>query len=328
MADHLDGWPCHKKARDQWCDHSSPGGFMGHTCGNECDDDYRKRLLTNSFNMDDLDRNALLNTRAGLDVIGIKYHLPRMGTVSCISCLKHKPYSQIKLALSDTLLVCDECDGHIVNETEEDKMNQEQPKIKRPDEALAALGELFRSRNAVYGSTYKDFGAVMLALIPGETTIKTEEDWNRLAIFFHCADKLARYGRQFKNGGHRDSLDDVSVYAQLLQECDEELRQKKGKSWPPINADVIRPVGDVIVSSQLMTFSNPTPSEEELPTVGKTSLHPVHDEYYWVKYVGGVRPVVAQFRSVDARQSFFRYSGGEIPLGAVDILSWVERPQS
>lgn len=24
---------CHSKPRRQWCDHSGPGGFMGHTCG-------------------------------------------------------------------------------------------------------------------------------------------------------------------------------------------------------------------------------------------------------------------------------------------------------
>lgn len=28
-----DEHPCHKKPRSQWCDHSGPGGFMGHTCG-------------------------------------------------------------------------------------------------------------------------------------------------------------------------------------------------------------------------------------------------------------------------------------------------------
>lgn len=26
-------WPCHSLPRDQWCDHSGPGDFMGHTCG-------------------------------------------------------------------------------------------------------------------------------------------------------------------------------------------------------------------------------------------------------------------------------------------------------
>lgn len=25
-------YPCHSKPRTDWCDHSGPGGFMGHTC--------------------------------------------------------------------------------------------------------------------------------------------------------------------------------------------------------------------------------------------------------------------------------------------------------
>lgn len=25
-------YPCHKLPKENWCDHSGPGGFMGHTC--------------------------------------------------------------------------------------------------------------------------------------------------------------------------------------------------------------------------------------------------------------------------------------------------------
>ena len=25
-------YPCHRLAREQWCDRDGPGGFMGHTC--------------------------------------------------------------------------------------------------------------------------------------------------------------------------------------------------------------------------------------------------------------------------------------------------------
>lgn len=28
-------FPCHSKPKAQWCDHSGPGGFMGHTCQGE-----------------------------------------------------------------------------------------------------------------------------------------------------------------------------------------------------------------------------------------------------------------------------------------------------
>lgn len=97
--------------------------------------------------------------------------------------------------------------------------------VKTPDQALTELGELYRSRNAVYGDTYKDFGKIMIGFFPNPTTITTEAEWNRLALFFHCADKLGRYARQFFTGGHRDSLDDNSVYSQLLAHVDALARE-------------------------------------------------------------------------------------------------------
>lgn len=100
-------------------------------------------------------------------------------------------------------------------------------KIKRPDEALAALGELYRDRNAIYGDTFRDFGKIMAGFFPKPMTISTEQEWNRLALFFHCADKLGRYAKQFHNGGHVDSMNDLAVYSQLLQFCDAESREKE-----------------------------------------------------------------------------------------------------
>jgi hypothetical protein len=92
--------------------------------------------------------------------------------------------------------------------------------IRTPDEALARLGELYLQRHSVYGSTNEDFGKVFMAFFPAGVEVRDEETANRLALFNHVADKLARYARQFANGGHEDSLDDVSIYAQLLQEYD------------------------------------------------------------------------------------------------------------
>jgi hypothetical protein len=39
-----DEWPCHELPRDQWCDHSGAGGFMGHTCV-KAPTDARKTLI-------------------------------------------------------------------------------------------------------------------------------------------------------------------------------------------------------------------------------------------------------------------------------------------
>lgn len=98
--------------------------------------------------------------------------------------------------------------------------------IKKVPDALSALGDIYRERNAVYGDTYKNFGRVMKGFFPDPVALTTEEDWNRMALFLHCADKLARYAGSFSRGGHVDSLDDLSVYSQMLQEYDAEARTK------------------------------------------------------------------------------------------------------
>ena len=97
--------------------------------------------------------------------------------------------------------------------------------VKTIPEAFAFLGKLYEERNALYGDTYRDFGKLLMALFPGGFKIDNDQDANRLAIVLHIADKLARYCKQMKSGGHVDSLDDVSVYAQLLQQFDAECRE-------------------------------------------------------------------------------------------------------
>lgn len=111
---------------------------------------------------------------------------------------------------------------------------------KKPDQRLAELGAIYKQRNAMYGDTYKNFGKVMKGFFPGPITLSTEEEWNRLALFFHCGDKLARYAGSFFRGGHVDSLDDNSVYSQLLQEYDDEIRNREPK---PIKRGRGRPRG-------------------------------------------------------------------------------------
>ena len=93
---------------------------------------------------------------------------------------------------------------------------------KRLEKAAAT----FRERNAVYGSNYERFGKLMLAFFPGGLSLQSVDDFNRIGVFFHIADKLSRYANQFKQGGHEDSLDDISVYSMILQELDNELARK------------------------------------------------------------------------------------------------------
>jgi hypothetical protein len=92
-------------------------------------------------------------------------------------------------------------------------------------EALTALAELYRQRHAVYGESYESFGRVFMALFPGGLEIATVDEANRAALLFHVVDKLIRYANNFDRGGHGDSLDDISVYAQMLRDYDAAVRK-------------------------------------------------------------------------------------------------------
>lgn len=92
----------------------------------------------------------------------------------------------------------------------------------RPSDRLKKLADLYEDRNKLYGNNYKKFGDMMTALFPGGLNINEKEDWNRIAIFVLICSKVSRYGERFYRGGHEDSLDDISVYAQMLQELDHE----------------------------------------------------------------------------------------------------------
>lgn len=89
---------------------------------------------------------------------------------------------------------------------------------------LRNLGRLHESRNEEYGDAYKKHGAVMLALFPEGVNLRTEADQARFNAFSNIVGKINRYAGAFARGGHVDSLDDISVYAQMLQELDREAR--------------------------------------------------------------------------------------------------------
>lgn len=99
--------------------------------------------------------------------------------------------------------------------------------MKTVPEALADLGKLYRERNVLYKDNYLQFGHMMVALFPNGVKLSTPEDHNRFALFVHIATKLTRYANQIGSGGHIDSLDDITVYAQMLQEHDAICRAAK-----------------------------------------------------------------------------------------------------
>ena len=107
--------------------------------------------------------------------------------------------------------------------------------MKTVPEMLRECAETYEQRNALYKDNYKKFGAVMQALFAGGFEIKTDADFNRLGMVVQIVGKLTRYTVNFNNGGHDDSLLDLSVYAQMLRELDNEQRAAADKAWdkPP-----------------------------------------------------------------------------------------------
>jgi hypothetical protein len=93
--------------------------------------------------------------------------------------------------------------------------------MKTVPDRLTELGNIYRERNKAYGSDYHRHGKMMMALLPRGVVLKTEHAFRRYNIFKQIVAKIARFAVNFDSGGHADSLDDISVYAQMLRELDE-----------------------------------------------------------------------------------------------------------
>jgi|APFre7841882654_1041346.scaffolds.fasta_scaffold37101_2 hypothetical protein len=97
---------------------------------------------------------------------------------------------------------------------------------KSVPDLLRDAAALYEQRNQQYGDAYKRIGPIMMQLLSGGIVLKSADDFNRMAIFTLIVIKLARYAQNFSDNGHTDSLDDLSVYSQMLQELDQAERAK------------------------------------------------------------------------------------------------------
>lgn len=98
---------------------------------------------------------------------------------------------------------------------------------KTVPEMLIEASEVYRQRQEIYGYNYLQFGHVMMALFPNGIKIEDADAWNRLGIFVQMITKVTRYASQMNEGGHDDSLLDLSVYSQMLREVDAMIKAGK-----------------------------------------------------------------------------------------------------
>lgn len=97
--------------------------------------------------------------------------------------------------------------------------------IKKPDERLADAAKIFAERSVLYGENYLRHGMVLQALFPEGLKLQSLNDHNRFGLLTQVVAKMTRYCENFSKGGHEDSLDDLSVYAQMLNYVDGLIKQ-------------------------------------------------------------------------------------------------------
>lgn len=90
-----------------------------------------------------------------------------------------------------------------------------------PDMQLKEFAKLFKKKNKEYGSSYKYFGKIMLALFPDGVKLSSEKDFTRFALINVIIGKIDRYSKNFDKSGHSDSLIDLSVYSAMLLTIDQ-----------------------------------------------------------------------------------------------------------
>jgi len=85
--------------------------------------------------------------------------------------------------------------------------------------------KLFDERNAIYKNGWERSGYLMKALFPDGIELKTDEDHARFSLVSMLAAKLSRYCTNFTKGGHEDSIQDLTVYANILFTFDKEIQE-------------------------------------------------------------------------------------------------------
>lgn len=102
--------------------------------------------------------------------------------------------------------------------------------MNKTPELLHKLADLFAERNAVYKDNVSVAGIILDALFPEGITLKGEEDHRRFHILALIVVKITRYAPNWNRGGHKDTTDDLAVYAAMLSAIDAEINDGKAKT--------------------------------------------------------------------------------------------------
>ena len=91
-----------------------------------------------------------------------------------------------------------------------------------PDRILEAAAQTFAERNKEYRNNWRMVGPVMKEMFPDGIDLATMQEQERFHLFSLIVVKLTRYAVNFHNGGHKDSIHDIAVYAAMLESIDDE----------------------------------------------------------------------------------------------------------
>lgn len=108
-----------------------------------------------------------------------------------------------------------------IKEVLSDAGNKAKGHIMGVAERLNNSGNLFRQRGNVYKDNYLHLGKILNAMFPDGIILNNEIMFNRMAMLIMIITKCGRYANTLHLEGHRDSMDDIAVYSQMINHFDD-----------------------------------------------------------------------------------------------------------
>ena len=90
--------------------------------------------------------------------------------------------------------------------------------MKTPDisPVFDRLRQIYLERRSAYGDSYFTFGEMMNVLFPEGINLKGRDHFMIFGLLVHVLTKMARFTCKMPDEAHSDSLQDMAVYALLI----------------------------------------------------------------------------------------------------------------